>query len=155
MHERKISKQAAQETREAETTQQTREKACTGENTSSRDTVRGDAEGFGISTAVSRVADAGNDRGLVKMYFFVVFFSKIAYNTIRTTGDHGKPCPPLGREVPQSYYRDMWFALKVVRSRLEHTCILCIAMRACSPNVRYFSNVLVAIRRKTWTTYLI
>ena len=82
------------------------------------------------------------------MYFFVVFFSKIAYNTIRTTGDHGKPCPPLGREVPQSYYRDMWFVFKVVRSLLEHTSILCLAMRACSPSLRDDSYVLLAIRRK-------
>ena len=83
------------------------------------------------------------------MYFFVVFFSKIAYNIVRITGDHGKPCPSLGREVPQSYYRDMWFLLIIViQSLLEYTGILCLAMRACLPNLRDISDVSDAIRRK-------
>ena len=87
----------------------------------------------------------------------VVFYLHLSYNYIRTTGDRGKPRSPLGGEVSKSFYRDMWFVLTVVRSLLEHTRILCLAMRPCSPSLYVCSKAMDAFKEHNatfWSTSL-
>ena len=73
------------------------------------------------------------------MYFFVVFFSKIAYNILRTVLDHRYPRLPMGAGVYKSVSADQRFAVETVRSPfaldrfmiiIEYICILRSAMRA-------------------------
>ena len=77
------------------------------------------------------------------MYFFVVFFSKLAYNILRTVLDHHYPRLPIGAGVYKSVSADQRFAVETVRSpfALDRFMIIIEYVGICSVgilHIRYF-----------------
>ena len=81
------------------------------------------------------------------MQKIVAFYFSMSYNTIRITGDHGKPCPsPWAGRSPNPITRTCGSLLIVIRSLLEYTRILYLATPACPLNLRDDSDVSDAIK---------